>query len=415
MMAFMAAFTQYSPYNNMLVRLQNPFCTYFANERDWRRRFGRAVKEDARPMLILQPMGPVTTVYDLDSTTGPPLPEDLVDFARFKIKGEWKPEWLERLVANAQRHRIRVDFKPLSSTYAGFARVTRGPEGEKFRIVVHDENEPGDRFGVLCHELAHIFLGHLGSDRDRWWPARSHLGRRAVEIEAEATAYIVTRHLGLEGTSAEYLSSYVDDGGGIPKGRFVRHDCEGCPPDRANGPGASARTAAAELAPVGSGRTPASRTAVDLSPLVGRPPHDARAARDTALSRAGRGQSPFVSFDSGPDGTRHALNQSGILPRTKIAASMMSVRPTRSRAKSSCPVSRATPAMTNARRTTPAPRSCPRLYAAMEPFRARFSNPRLCSAKPSAIETIRSAEPGRMDSYSFSVQGGGIGPSIFSI
>ena len=95
--------------------------------------------------------------------------------------------------------------------------MTRGPEGEKFRIVVHDENEPSDRFGVLCHELAHIFLGHLGSDRDRWWPARSHLGRRTVEIEAEATAYIVTRHLGLEGTSAEYLSSYVDDGGGIPK------------------------------------------------------------------------------------------------------------------------------------------------------------------------------------------------------
>ena len=215
MMAFMAAFRRYSPYNNMLVRLQNPSCTYFATARHWERRFGRTVKEDARPMLILAPMHPVMTVYDLDSTAGPPLPEELTNFA--KLEGKWDPKWLENLTTNAERHRIRVDFKPLSSTEAGLARVTRGPEGEKFRIVIHAELEQSDRFGTLCHEIAHILLGHLGSDRDQWWPARSHLGRRAVEIEAEATAYIVTRYLGLEGTSAEYLSSYVDESGGIPE------------------------------------------------------------------------------------------------------------------------------------------------------------------------------------------------------
>lgn len=72
MMSFMAAFRRYSPYNNMLVRLQNPSCTYFATARHWERRFGRKVKEDARPMLILAPMRPAMTVCDLDSTTGPP-------------------------------------------------------------------------------------------------------------------------------------------------------------------------------------------------------------------------------------------------------------------------------------------------------------------------------------------------------
>ena len=215
MLAFMAAFRRYSPYNNMLVRLQNPSCTYFATARHWEREFGRTIKEDARPMLILAPMGPVMTVYDLDSTTGPPLPEELTNFAKFE--GKWDPRWIENLTTNAQHHRIRVDFKPLSSTHTGSARVIRGPEGEKFRVVVHDGLKPSDRFGTLCHEMAHILLGHLGSDRDKWWPARSHLGRQAVEIEAEATAYIVTRHLGLEGTSAEYLSSYVDESGGIPK------------------------------------------------------------------------------------------------------------------------------------------------------------------------------------------------------
>ena len=57
----------------------SPRCAYFATARHWEREFGRKIKEDARPMLILAPMHPVMTVYDLDSTTGP-LPEELEDF-----------------------------------------------------------------------------------------------------------------------------------------------------------------------------------------------------------------------------------------------------------------------------------------------------------------------------------------------
>jgi hypothetical protein len=56
----------------MLVKLQNPSCGYYATEKDWRVRFQRALKEDARPMLILAPMRPVMLVYDLDSTEGSP-------------------------------------------------------------------------------------------------------------------------------------------------------------------------------------------------------------------------------------------------------------------------------------------------------------------------------------------------------
>jgi hypothetical protein len=45
------------------------------------------------------------------------------------------------------------------------------------------------QFGTLCHELAHIYLGHLGTDREHWWPSRTDLDVRAVEIEAESTAF----------------------------------------------------------------------------------------------------------------------------------------------------------------------------------------------------------------------------------
>jgi hypothetical protein len=215
MVEFMGRFRDYAPYNNMLVRVQNPSCGFYATAKDWHKRFGRSIKEDARPMLILAPMHPVMVVYDLDQTTGREVPTELLRFAQFD--GQWEPRWLERLVENAGRHRIRVDFKKLSSTNAGFATFSDPQVGEKMRIAIHADLPAPSRFGILCHEMAHILLGHLGSDEDHWWPSRSHLGRGPIEVEAEATAYIVTRQLGLDGASAAYVSRYLGKQAEVPK------------------------------------------------------------------------------------------------------------------------------------------------------------------------------------------------------
>lgn len=205
MIGFMASFRDYAPYNNMLVRVQNPSCNFYATESDWKRRFDRHLKEDARPMLILAPMHPVMLVYELDQTEGHPLPAELHNFARFE--GEWNPELLHRTVENAKvRDRIRIDFKTLSSTNAGFATLARGDANSKMRIAIHEDSDDRSRYGVLCHELAHIYLGHLGTDEDYWWPSRTGLNKRTVEIEAEAVAYIVTMRAGLKGSSAAYVS-----------------------------------------------------------------------------------------------------------------------------------------------------------------------------------------------------------------
>ncbi len=209
MIDFVGRFRGYSPFNNMLVRVQNPSCGYYATARDWADRFGRTLKQDARPMLILAPMHPVMLVYDLDQTEGESLPEELERFAKFE--GQWKPEWLERMVKNAEGHRIQVEFKPLSSTSAGFATVARGAGKWKMRIAVHDGLDGPSRCGTLCHELAHILLGHLGSDVDHWWPARTNLTLNAIEVEAEAVAWIVMRRLGLSGGSQAYVSHHIRD------------------------------------------------------------------------------------------------------------------------------------------------------------------------------------------------------------
>ena len=208
MVSFMGSFRDYAPFNNMLVRLQNPACSFYATEPDWERRFERRLKEDAQPMLILAPMHPVMLVYDLDQTEGPPLPKEISEFAKFE--GAWESAWLSRTSENARtRDKIRVDFKKLSSTNAGFATIAAGSGGWKMRIAIHEELDEPSRFGVLCHELAHIYLGHLGSDRDHWWPSRRELSHRTVEIEAEATAFIVSSRFGLKGASARYVSRYL--------------------------------------------------------------------------------------------------------------------------------------------------------------------------------------------------------------
>lgn len=209
MVSFMANFRHYAPFNNMLVKLQNPGCSFFATQEDWHNRFERHLKEDARPMLILAPMHPVMLVYDLDSTERPALPQELQQFAKFE--GEWDPARLSRTVTNAStRDLIRVGTVKLSSTSAGFATISAGQGGMKMRIGLHDELDEPSQYGVLLHELAHVYLGHLGGDRDGWWPSRGDLARRAMEVEAEAVAYIVSRRAGLEGASPHYVSRYLD-------------------------------------------------------------------------------------------------------------------------------------------------------------------------------------------------------------
>ncbi len=209
MVSFMANFRDYAPFNNMLVKLQKPSCSFFATQTDWHKRFGRRLNEDARPMLILAPMHPVMLVYDLDSTEGPALPQELQKFAKFK--GEWEPARLNRTVVNASTHDlIRIDTVELSSTTAGFATISAGQGGMKMRIGLHDKLDEPSRYGVLLHELAHIYLGHLGGDKDGWWRSRGDLARRAMEVEAESVAYIVSRRAGLKGASPHYVSRYLD-------------------------------------------------------------------------------------------------------------------------------------------------------------------------------------------------------------
>jgi hypothetical protein len=208
---FTARFRHYAPYNNMLVKVQKPSCVFYATARDWKTRFDRDVKEDARPLLILAPMHPVLLVYDLDDTEGKELPEEIRHFAH--AEGDWNPQVLTYTLQNAERDCILVQLRELGSQYGGFATTRLRDSRYKMRIVIHSGLDARSCYAVLCHELAHVYLGHLGSDHDNWWPYRMNLTHDTVEIEAEAVAFIVCTRAGLTTSSDAYVALHLKEGG----------------------------------------------------------------------------------------------------------------------------------------------------------------------------------------------------------
>lgn len=206
---FVSRFREYSPFNNMLVYLQNPMATYFATASQWQKVFRRTIKDEARGMIILAPRTPVLLVYDVADTEGPPLPHKLDVFTR--TTGPFNPMLLDRLLKNCERDRILIERKPMGQLRGGFSTSRVNDARWKMRVSLRDALNEADAYAVLCHELSHIYLGHLGADKEGGWPYRLNLSHNVAEIEAESVAHIVCRRAGLKTHSAEYLSSFVED------------------------------------------------------------------------------------------------------------------------------------------------------------------------------------------------------------
>lgn len=224
LMKFISRFPQYSPYNCMLLHIQNPEVTCVATPNQWKKRYDREVKQNARPLLILAPKCPVLFVYDLADTEGPELPARW--HAPFKVSGKINPNIWEKTIENCVRDSIFVDTSAAYSfLHAGTAFRLRSsnrilkerPEDifDFFIEISRDQQFP-DCYAVLAHELGHIYAGHLGKREDDWWKDRHNLSHAQVELEAESISYLVCRRRGVETKSAEYLSRFVESNQTIP-------------------------------------------------------------------------------------------------------------------------------------------------------------------------------------------------------
>jgi hypothetical protein len=204
---FCAKLTNYSIYNNMLVYAQNPEVTFWATPSHWLKEFGRTVKGDARPMLILAPMTPVLFVYDVTDTEGPPLPEHFQQ--PFAVAGKLMEHRLDSTIENALRDGLCVGFKKMGLLHGGTAVKVPVATENNMWIELKLGESVETSYASLCHELAHIYLGHLGGGKQARCVSRLGLPKAVRELEAESVAWLVCSRSGLCTKSADYLAGYL--------------------------------------------------------------------------------------------------------------------------------------------------------------------------------------------------------------
>jgi len=210
----MALFTSYSWNNTFLISVQCPTASRVAGFQTWKK-LGRFVKKGEKGIAILAPCiyskktepenadSPtvkrlsgfkVAWVFDIASTDGEPL---VALDNRSAAGGE---ELLPRLEAAVQTLAVVLDYEEIKE---------HGVDGYSTggRIVIRQSLSTSAKCGTIIHELIHEDI-HQGDNRAE----AKKKSRSQRELEAEATAYVVMRHFGIEHVASNYLATYNVDG-----------------------------------------------------------------------------------------------------------------------------------------------------------------------------------------------------------
>jgi antirestriction protein ArdC len=202
-------FYHYSSNNVMLILTQRHEATQIAGFNAWKR-LGRFVQKGEKAIWIIAPMRYKVAddekndekhqvirgfkwvpVFDISSTDGEELPT-----VCNKLAGDDPDGLFDRLTAVADSIGFHVENVELDGHVNGDCTYS-----EK-RIRVEVTNAPAQRIKTLAHELAHALLHENFKDR------------ALAELEAESTAFVVLKALGID--SSDYSFGYVANwaGGG---------------------------------------------------------------------------------------------------------------------------------------------------------------------------------------------------------
>jgi hypothetical protein len=214
---FIAGLPQYSAFNGFLLHAQRPTITHVATARTWARRHSRHLKPNARPLMILAPMGPVRFLYDLSDTEGEPVSTERLK--PYAVIQKLNTRVYENIKHNCALHGIVVRDVASNDRRRGAAmRMTPSvrkmhrhlnlTKDTSYLVTLDPADAPESKFSRLALELGHIFCGHLGIDKGAWWPERHHINATQEQLEAESVAFLVCRRKGLTEPARKYLQPY---------------------------------------------------------------------------------------------------------------------------------------------------------------------------------------------------------------
>lgn len=209
LLKFINRFPKLSPFNAFLIHTQNSGVRAVLTASQWHK-YGRVVNHRARPLVILVPFGPVSFVYDIADTSGPPVPPSILN--PFATIGQFDENIFHYTIKNFEKENIKYVENSMRKNNAGFASIKNG----EFSITVNNSYHINEKYSTVIHELAHIFSGHLGVNKTSWWKSRKLLNHQTAEIEAESVSFLVCKRVGLQTTSEAYLSNYIENNDEIP-------------------------------------------------------------------------------------------------------------------------------------------------------------------------------------------------------
>ncbi|MFD1511026.1 ImmA/IrrE family metallo-endopeptidase [Lacimonas salitolerans] len=207
--AFTIRLREFAPFNAMLLHIQKPGLTHAATAQDWHKRFGRVPIVGARPLLILRTKGPVDFVFDILDTEGRAVPVDAFAFPTF---GNLTDNRFGEFARAIRKERIDIVTLDAGDGRAGWIKLLAASQAKKgknlYQLAYNKNHDAPTRFVTVAHELAHLYLGHLGADKGRRVPDRRNVSHALMEVEAEMVAYLVAMRNGLKPRSESYLANY---------------------------------------------------------------------------------------------------------------------------------------------------------------------------------------------------------------
>lgn len=220
-LCFLSRFHHYSVGNIILIAMQKPDASLVAGYSDWVKKHHRYVKKGEKAIRILAPTPykkkqekevvdesgnrsmeevevtvpafKIVNVFDVSQTDGEPLPSLGVD----------------ELTGNVEQYNAFFDaLVSVSPAPIGFEGIPGSSHGFYHhvdrRIAIQDGMSQLQTLKTLIHEIAHAILHAWPEDGEK---PKDGPDRHTKEVQAEAVAYTVCQHYGLE--TSEYSFAYI--------------------------------------------------------------------------------------------------------------------------------------------------------------------------------------------------------------
>jgi hypothetical protein len=229
--------SSYSPFNATLIQMYDPDYTIVRSKREWDR-FGYSLKDDAKKIPILVPIGvptkhmPGEIVKFIEEKRAEGLSDEIIDHLVHKKFGQsigythvFKTGYVydkRDVLPNPNKKQLQswdIDMtsQELYETAKKFAeqnhiRAVEGntddARGWSTGAEIHIMKVPGEdkeAVNTILHELAHSLLGH----------SKLNMPRDKKEAEAELVAYLVAEHYGinLHKEAKAYIASWLEKKG----------------------------------------------------------------------------------------------------------------------------------------------------------------------------------------------------------